>query len=278
MNVLKPHELSALLTLLRSGSTYREIERRLGIHRETAAKYAEEHGLSKSKPAMPEGVATGSEVKTDQSVPPRPPDGGASKLKKVPKRAASECAPHAEWIEKQVTLGRNAQAIYQDLVEQFAFTHKYNSVKRFVRTLKVREPECFDVLDFLPGEEAQVDYGQGASTLYKQNKYKKPYLFVMTLKYSGKSFRKTVWKTSQEIWAKLHEEAFRSFGGCTRYVVLDNLKEGVIKPDIYEPVLNPVYEAMLTHYGVVGQPCRVRDPDRKGTVESAIQHTQGTAL
>jgi hypothetical protein len=60
--------------------------------------------------------------------------------------------------------------------------------------------------------------------------------------------------------------------------VLDNLKEGVIKPDIYEPVLNPVYAAMLAHYGVVGQPCRVRDPDRKGTVENAIQHTQGTAL
>lgn len=223
-------------------------------------------------------MATGSEVKTGQNVPPRPPDGSESTVKKIPKRATSECAPYREWIEKQVTLGRNAQAIYQDLVELFAFAHKYNSVKRFVRALRAREPERFDVLEFLPGEEAQVDYGQGAPTLYKQNKYKKPYLFVMTLKYSGKSFRKVVWKTSQEIWAKLHEEALRSFGGCPQYIVLDNLKEGVIKPDTYEPVLNPVYEAMLVHYGVVGQPCRVRDPDRKGTVENAIQHTQGTAL
>jgi len=61
-------------------------------------------------------------------------------------------------------------------------------------------------------------------------------------------------------------------------VVLDNLKEGVIKPDIYEPTLNPVYEAVLKHYNVVGDPARVRDPDRKGTVENAIQHTQNTAL
>jgi hypothetical protein len=52
----------------------------------------------------------------------------------------------------------------------------------------------------------------------------------------------------------------------------------VIRPDIYDPLLNPVYEAMLKHYGAVGQPCRVADPNRKGTVESAIQHTQGTAL
>ena len=140
--------------------------------------------------------------------------------------------------------------------------------------LKLSAPEQFDVLEFLPGEEAQVDYGQGAPTLTESGKSKKPYLFVMTLKYSGKSFRKVNFKTSQEIWAQLHQEAFRSFGGCPQYVVLDNLKEGVIVPDLYEPTLNPVYAAMLAHYGVAAEPCRVRDPNRKGTVESAIQHTQ----
>ena len=38
-------------------------------------------------------------------------------------------------------------------------------MKRFVARLKARAPERFDVLEFLPGEEAQVDYGQGAPTL-----------------------------------------------------------------------------------------------------------------
>jgi hypothetical protein len=61
-------------------------------------------------------------------------------------------------------------------------------------------------------------------------------------------------------------------------VVLDNLKEGVHRPDLYEPELNPVYAAMLDHYGVVADPARVRDPNRKGTVEHAIGHTQATAL
>ena len=60
--------------------------------------------------------------------------------------------------------------------------------------------------------------------------------------------------------------------------VLDNLKEGVIKPDLYEPELNSVYAAVLAHYGVVADPARVRDPNRKGTVENAIGHTQSTAL
>ena len=138
----------------------------------------------------------------------------------------SACEIHRAWIESQVTLGRNAMSIYQDLVERYGFTHRYNSVKRFVATLKAREPERFDVLEFLPGEEAQVDYGQGALTRLANGKYRRPYLFVMTLKYSGKSFRKVVWKTSQESLGALHEEAFRTFGGRSRYVVLDNLKRG----------------------------------------------------
>jgi transposase len=60
--------------------------------------------------------------------------------------------------------------------------------------------------------------------------------------------------------------------------MLDNLKEGVIKPDLYEPQINRLYGAVLAHYGVIADPARIRDPDRKGTVESAIQHTQSTAL
>lgn len=49
-------------------------------------------------------------------------------------------------------------------------------------------------------------------------------------------------------------------------------------PDLYESALNPVYAAMLAHCEVVVDPARVRDPNRKGTVEHAIGHTQATAL
>ena len=125
----------------------------------------------------------------------------------------------------------------------------------------------------------QVDYGEGAPTRVPgSHRYRRPRLFVATLRYSRASFRYVVWRSSQRAWAELHERAWRHFGGSCRYVVLDNLKEGVRRPDLYEPQLNPVYAATLAHYGVVADPARVRDPNRKGTVESAIQHTQATAL
>ncbi|MEN9451881.1 MAG: family transposase, partial [Pseudomonadota bacterium] len=92
--------------------------------------------------------------------------------------------------------------------------------------------------------EMQVDFGEGAPTRVPgSDRYRKPRLFVATLRYSRRSFRRVVWSSGQQVWAELHEQAWRYFGGSCRYVVLDNLKEGVLKPDLYEPELNPVYAA-----------------------------------
>ena len=282
MNVLKPDKKATLITLLKNSISQREISRKAKIDRKTIRKYGRQLDIIPSPDegdSLPsaELVATGQDKDQIQNSPPRPPVIPVD-TKKIPFHARSACEPHRKWIEQQVRLGRNAMSIYQDLVERFNFNNRYNSVKRFVRGLKKNTPKLFDRLEYLPGEESQVDYGQGAMTLNKSGKYRRPRLFVMTLKYSRRSFRKVVWKSSQETWARLHEEAFRYFGGTVKYVVLDNLKEGVIKPDIYEPELNPVYAAMLNHYGVMADPARVRDPNRKGTVENAIQHTQDTGL
>jgi len=276
MNVLKPNLKTTIETLLGKGLSQREISRKTGINRKTIRRYGQiyEHGMSEGAkcPGL-EGVAGGFFVESDQNAPPWPPG-----LEGVPKQARSACETDREWIQQQVELGRNAMAIYQDLVEQLGFAHCYNSVKRFVRALKKKDPEKYDRLEYLPGEESQVDYGTGAPTLCDNGRYRRPRLFVMVLKYSGRTFRKVVWKSSQETWCRLHEEAFRYFGGCPQYVSLDNLKEGVIRPDIYDPDLNVLYAKMLSHYGVAADPARVRDPNRKGSVENSIKHTQDTAL
>lgn len=268
MNVLKPHLRTTIWTLLDAGASQRQIERVTGIDRKTIRAYQKRFAAAT---ANSPGVATD----PGQIPPPRPP----TPVTAIAAASASACESHRCFIEAQLRLRRNAVAIYQDLVDQFGFSAAYGSVKRFVRQLRHREPEQFDRLEFLPGEEMQVDYGEGAPTRVPgSDRYRKPRLFVATLRYSRKCFRRVVWKSSQQTWATLHEQAWRYFGGSCRYVVLDNLKEGVIKPDLYEPELNSVYAATLAHYGVVADPARVRDPNRKGAVENAIGHTQATAL
>jgi hypothetical protein len=144
LNVLKPHLRTTIQTLLGNGVPQREIERATGVDRKTIRRYQR---LSNSP-----GVATGSQAAQDQIPPPRPPALPGAAGPEARPAAASACEAHRSWIEAQVGLGRNAVAIYQDLVEQHAFTHAYNSVKRFVAALKARAPERFDVLEFLPGE------------------------------------------------------------------------------------------------------------------------------
>jgi transposase len=208
-------------------------------------------------------------VSTDLAEAPRP--GRAP--------SASACEPYRELIERALERGRNAMAIWQDLVDTHGFDSRYSSVRRFVQSLRQTAPEPHGVITTAPGEESQVDYGDGPMVRHPvSRKYRRTRLFVLTLGYSRKSIRLLVWQSSAQIWAELHERAFRRLGGSTRVVVLDNLKEGVLTPDIYDPALNPLYRDVLTHYGVVGLPCRVGDPDRKGKVESGIGHTQKTPL
>jgi transposase len=197
-----------------------------------------------------------------------------------PSPRASACEPYRDAIELGLSRGRNARAIWQDLVSEYAFASSYQSVQRFVRKRRgTQTPEARVVIVTAPGQEAQVDYGTGPMVRDPESrKYRRTRLFVMTLGCSRKSVRLLTFRSSSRIWAELHERAFRRLGGATRIVVLDNLREGVLVPDIYDPALNPLYRDVLAHYGAVAMPCRIQDPDRKGKVESGVGHAQRTPL
>jgi transposase len=193
---------------------------------------------------------------------------------------SSACEPYREAIDLGLSRGRNAMAIWQDLVSEYGFASSYQSVQRFVRKRRgTQTPEARVVIVTVAGQEAQVDYGTGPMVRDPESrKYRRTRLFVMTLGCSRKSVRLLTFRSSSRIWAELHERAFRRLGGATRIVVLDNLREGVLVPDIYDPALNPLYRDVLAHFGAVAMPCRIQDPDRKGKVESGVGHAQKTPL
>src|SRR4029079_11640460 len=194
--------------------------------------------------------------------------------------SASACEPYRELISEALRRGRNAMAIWQDLVDDAGFAARYASVRRFVVALRgTSSPEARVVITTAPGEEGQVDYGEGPMVRHPDTgKYRRNPLFVLTLGYSRKCVRLLVWRSSAQVWAQLHEQAFRRLGGTVHVIVLDNLREGVLTPDVYDPALNPLYRDVLAHYGVTALPCRVGDPDRKGKVEAGVGHAQKTPL
>jgi len=308
-NVLNNEKKQQILALGQLGWSLRRIQAATHVRRETISTYLKVAGVgvwppggwgrqTGSKPAI--GVTTDFGVELSA---PRPEIQGVipgesakpaigvttgfgvelrSPRSENPGRnpSASACEPFQEAIDLGLSRGRNAMAIWQDLVSDYGFTSSYQSVTRYVQKRRGSQlPQATAVILTAPGEEAQVDYGTGPMVRDPHSgKYRRTRLFVMTLGYSRKSVRLLVFHSSSRIWVELHEKAFRRLGGCTRIVVLDNLREGVLVPDIYDPALNPLYRDVLAHYGAVAMPCRIQDPDRKGKVESGVGHAQKTPL
>jgi transposase len=292
-NVLSEDKKQQAIALGRLGWSLRRIQRATGVRRETARGYLRAAGIALRPVGWPSTAKPAIEVTTDSAAenaipaapdPPNPAieattDSAPGKAD-LPKPVPSACEPYRGAIELGLSRGRNAMAIWQELVDQYGFASGYQSVKRFVRQLRgPHTPEARVVIVTAPGEEAQVDYGTGPMVRDPLNgRYRRTRLFVMTLGHSRKAVRLLVFRSSTRTWAELHEKAFRRLGGATRIVVLDNLGEGVLKPDLYDPALNPLYRDVLAHYGTVAMPCRVGDPDRKGKVESGVGYAKKTPL
>ena len=282
-NILGDDTQQQVLALGRLGWPLRRIQAATGVRRETASAYLKAAGIPVRLPRQRRALAPkpASEVSTDlsglpaglESLPPWPPPASRAPT-------ASACEPYRELIEPALARGRNAMAIWQDLVDDHGFPGRYASVRRYVAKLRgQRPPDAHPVIVTAPGEEGQVDYGDGPMVRHPlTGKYRRTRLFVLTLGYSRKGVRLLTFDSSTRRWAELHETSFRRLGGAVRLIILDNLREGVLTPDLYDPVLNPLYRDVLAHYGAVALPCRVRHADRKGKVESAIGHTQATPL
>lgn len=273
VNKLSMNEEKRIVGLLLSGWSDRKIARETRNHRSAITRLRRQIELSAKRTTPPE-VPTDLEAAAES----KPHTGDEVPTGSSSSRSSAE--PHRAFIQAELEKRRNAVAIYQDLVEHHGYTGSYDAVKRLVRKLRKSDPPKVSCrFETEPGEEMQVDYGEGAPTLDpRTGKYRRPRLFALTLGNSRHAFRKVVWNSSSETWCKLHEEAFAYFGGTARTIRFDNLKEGVLKPDIYDPELNPLYAKLLDHYGVIPLPCRPYSPDLKGKVESTVGHTQETGL
>ena len=299
-NVLSDTKRSQVVALGQLGWSLRRIEESTGVRRETVSRYLKAARIPvrgkggrlrgwPPNPATTEEVSTdlGSSkaattlgVSTDLAANPATTEEVSTDLLPGRSPTASACEPFREVITAAVERGRNAMAIWQDLVDDHGFQGRYASVKRFVGKLRGGSAvEARAVIETAPGDEGQVDYGEGPMVRDAvTGKYRRTRLFVLTLGHSRKSVRLLAWKSGSREWAELHEQSFRRLGGAVRWIVLDNLKEGVLKPDVYDATLNPLYRDMLAHYGVVALPCRIKDPDRKGKVEAGVAHAQKTPL
>jgi transposase len=123
------------------------------------------------------------------------------------------------------------------------------------------------------GEKLFVDYcGQTVPVIdAKTGESREAQVFVAVWGASNYTYAEATWSQGLSDWIESHVRAFEFSGGLPEALVPDNLHSGVSKACRYEPELNPTYQDLATHYGVVVLPARVRKPRDKAKVEVGVQ-------
>lgn len=277
MNLLEVHLQQTIIVLAQRGWSQRRIARELGIDRETVKRYAPPKpannptaGAEAAKPATDQNPTTGSEQLDCAAEMPKPATNPTAGFSPGP---PSLCEPHRALIEAALERGLTAQRIHQDLCLDHGFTGSYESVKRFVRRTAAVTPLPFRRLECAPGEEMQVDFGQGG-WIEADGKRRRPHLFRAVLSHSRKGYSEVVWRQDTETFIRCCENAFRHFGGVTRVTIVDNLKAAVLNADWFDPNLNPKMADFAKHYGTTVLPTQPARPEHKGKIEAGIKYAQ----
>jgi transposase len=207
-------------------------------------------------------------------IPPHLDDAAIERLLFPEEQAPQRNRPEPEWPviwrelkKKHVTkmlLWQEYREAVPNGLGYSQFCERYNEWRRGQGYIMRREHKAGErvFVDFSGDGIAIVDPVTGEVSTAK--------LFVAVLGASNFTYIEPVLTEATPVWVQCHVNAFAYFGGVTEITVPDNLKSGVIKPDLYEPELNRTYAAMAEHYGTAVIPARVRKPRDKAKVEQGV--------
>lgn len=187
--------------------------------------------------------------------------------------------PYSEEVLTWKKEGIQGTTIHAALVRKHDFQGSYSSVRRFLAQYKTDHPEITTILDFDPGDAAQVDFGKGPTIIdVYTGEIISTWFFVMTLAYSRHQYAEIV--TDQKIgtWLGCHRRAFEFLGGVPRRLIIDNAKCAIVKACFHDPAVQRSYAEYAEGYGFLISPCPVRDPKKKGRVESGVKYLKRNFL
>lgn len=221
------------------------------------------NGQSKSAIAR----LTGHDRKTIQKVIKKLKNGQNNSSKKPhPSKLDAYKEQILRWLENELTAVRIHEELYN-----LGLEISYSSVKYYISNLKGAQGICIR-FHTKPGEEAQVDFGYVGLQPSSTGKRRKAWIFNMRLSYSRLDYYEIVFDQKVDTFIKCHINAFKYFGGVPKTIKIDNLKAAILEAHLYEPIYQNTYKKFSEFYHFQPLPCRVRQPQEKGKVESGIKY------
>ncbi len=256
-----------------AGRSKKEVAASLGVDRATVAKYV--------APAVSAGLVPGGAALSEEQWRQRVREWFPSLVDtRLRQPSWGQIEVHRERIETLVGVVPMS-VIHQRLRDEHGLEASVASLRRYMRAHFPTEVRRGEVIIWRPpidaGEEAQVDYGYlGLWVDPTSGKRRRVWAFSMVLSYSRHLFVYPVLRMDQQAWIDAHVAAAEFFGGLPARIVLDNLRAGVIKPDIYDPKINRAYAELAAHYQVLVDPARVAHPKDKPRIEAVQKYIRSS--
>lgn len=171
--------------------------------------------------------------------------------------------------------------IRRKMKEKFPeFEMSDRSFRRYVGRLKSEHPVTQvryyePVIDMIPGVQCQVDPGELRNVMIEE-KPVSVYFVVFVLSYSRLMYVATSFTPiNTEIFIRMHDEAFRYFGGVPEECVYDQTKLVVIHEEFREVRYNEAFYQYATSARYDLRVCEGYDPESKGKVEAGVKYVKG---
>ena len=218
----------------------RQVAREMGISRNTVRKYVEV-----SEP-----------VRQEETPRPRPV------LERVRERVE---ALLEEWQERTTRKQRiTGSRILRQLREEGYEVGK-TTVYDYWKEWRRQRAEVYVPLVHRPGDEAQVDFF--AVTVCVAGVFRKAWLFVLRLMYSGRDFAWIYERCDQVSFLDGHVRAFGHLGAVAHRAIYDNLRPAVRKIVLPQRELTVRFQALVSHYLFEACFARPGEGHDKGGVE-----------
>ena len=188
------------------------------------------------------------------------------------------------WLEEDRQRPRKqrhtAYRIFERLRDEHGYQGHSSTIRRYVgQKKKEQTKEVFFPLQFDPGEEAQVDWGE--AVIFENGKQRKVQIFCIRLCHSKVSFVRAYDRANLESFLDGHVHAFEFFGGIPRRLAYDNLRSAVAfsgKGSKKTRKLNPTFKEMRSWYLFDTRFCNVARGNEKGAVENLVKRAQRSFL
>ncbi len=236
---------SQIQVLSERGMSDAAIARKLGLDRETVAKW---------------------------QVEPPPPS-----IIRVRSSKLDAFRPYlAERLEEFPEL--SARVLFREIVAQ-GYEGGYERVKLACRGGR-GDPAVEAVARFEtgPGEQAQADWLETKHHVEHEGQRRRLDGFIYVLGYSRWSFLEFTVSESQQVLFRCFEHAFRESGGVPAAIVVDNMKAAVLRHRSDEIVFHPAFLAFAQHWGfepIAAKPGRAQT---KGKSEAGVKYVKRNCL